>query len=100
MYLSHKIKLKPMSNKKENQLRQGYGASRFVWNQVKAMVEEDYKNDIKLPSKFDLGKKFRNKIKPRNPFLQEIPATISEYSVQYFHTAMWNFFSQKSKYPH
>lgn len=99
MYLTHKIRLKPMSNKKENQLRQGYGASRFVWNQVKAMVEEDYKNGVKLPSKFDLGKQFREKIKSNNDFLKEVPATISEYSVQYFHTAMWNFFSQRSKYP-
>lgn len=99
MYLTHKIKLKSMSNKKENQLRKGYGASRFVWNQVKAMAEEDYKNGVKLGSKFDLGKKYVAEIKSQYKFLQELPKSVGIYSVWNYHTAMKMFFNNTHRYP-
>lgn len=99
VYLSHKIRLAKVTKKQEAVLGNAYGASRFCYNQAKAISENVRELGGKFPGKLSLRNMVVQQVKPENPWLYEVPATIVSEAVFDFHQTMKSFFSRGHGYP-
>lgn len=88
------IKLRIYPNKKQRgQLDIMFGNSRFVWNNMLAMMNERYKNNKDLPilSGYDLNNLLKP-LKVEYPFLKESDSTALQVDCQNLYQAWENFF--------
>lgn len=99
VYLSHKIRLAKVTKKQEAVLRNAYGASRFCYNQAKAMSDRVYELGGKTPGKLSLRNMVVQQVKPENPWLYDLPKSILEEAVFDYHQTLKNFFKGGKGYP-
>lgn len=88
VYLSHKIRLAKVSKKQEAVLRKAYGASRFCYNQAKAMSDHVYELGGKFPGKYGLQKLFNHEVKSNNIWLYDLPRSIPNYAINDYSKAL------------
>lgn len=89
------IKLRIYPNKKQReQLDIMFGNSRFVWNNMLAMMNERYKNNKDLPilSGYDLNNLLKP-LKVEYPFLKESDSSALQVDCQNLYQAWKNFFN-------
>ena len=89
------VKLRIYPNKKQReQLDIMFGNSRFVWNNMLAMMNERYKNNKDLPilSGYDLNNLLKP-LKVEYPFLKESDSSALQVDCQNLYQAWKNFFN-------
>lgn len=99
VYLAHKIRLAKVTKKQEAVLGNAYGASRFCYNQAKAISENVREQGGKFPGKLSLRNMVVQQVKPSNPWLYDLPKSLLEEAVFDFHQSMKTFFSRGHGYP-
>lgn len=99
VYLSHKIRLAKVTKKQEAVLRNAYGASRFCYNQAKAMSDRVYELGGKTPGKLSLRNMVVQQVKPENPWLYDLPSSILTEAVFDFHKNLRMFLGSVNKKP-
>lgn len=87
-YLSHKIRLSKVTRKQEAVLRNAYGASRFCYNQAKAISDRVYELGGKFPGKFGVQKLFNHEVKKNNLWLYDVPRSIPNYAINNYSSAL------------
>lgn len=93
-YLAHKIRLANVTKKQEAVLRNAYGASRFCYNQAKAISERAYELGGKTPGKLSLRNMVVQQVKPDNSWLYDLPKSLLEEAVFDYHTSLVSFFKR------
>ena len=79
--VSHKIRLRKLSNKQKSSLHQGFGAARFCYNQAKAVSDMYYQENKKTLGKLNLRNHLVQNTKKDNPWLYVLPKSILEEAV-------------------
>ena len=99
MYQGIQCKIYP--NKKQRQLiHTTFGHTRFIWNEMLAMLSERYKNnpDLKMLSYSELSSLIPQ-IKNEYPWLREVDSVAIQCSVKRLSETFVRFFKGYSKYP-
>lgn len=99
VYLSHKIRLAKVTKRQEAVLRNTYGASRFCYNQAKAISDRVYELGGKSPGKLSLRNMVVQQVKPENPWLYDLPKSVLEEAVFDYHASLKDFFRRGHGFP-
>jgi transposase, IS605 orfB family len=97
MYKGYTIRIYPTKNQEEL-LRKHIGCCRFIWNHMIEVQKENYKNDGKYISKFNMIKLIPS-IKKENEWLNEVSSISLQRICDDVNTAYQRFFKKISNYP-
>ena len=97
--VSHKIRLRKLSNKQKSSLHQGFGAARFCYNQAKAVSDMYYQENKKTLGKLNLRNHLVQNTKKDNPWLYVLPKSILEEAVFDYDTSRKSFFKRGHGFP-
>ena len=97
MYKGYTIRIYPTKNQEEL-LRKHIGCCRFIWNHMIEVQKENYKNDGKYISKFNMIKLIPS-IKKENEWLNEVSNISLQRICDDVNTAYQRFFKKISNYP-
>ena len=75
------------------------GHSRFVYNTMLALQEENHKNGIKFMSKIDMNNYVNRTLKPQYPWLKDADKFSLTNSVYDLHKAYESFFNHNADHP-
>ena len=97
MYKGYTIRIYPTKNQEEL-LKKHIGCCRFIWNQMIEVQKENYKNDGKYISKFNMIKLIPS-IKKEFDWLNEVSMSSLQLICKDINTAYQRFFKKISNYP-
>ena len=98
MNKAYKYRIYP-NKTQEQQLARTFGCCRFVYNQILALQETNYKNNIKHMSKFDMNNYCNHVLKAEYPFLKEVDKFAVTNSICFLETGYQRFFKKQGGYP-
>ena len=98
MNKAYKYRIYPNKTQQE-QLAKTFGCCRFVYNQILALQEENYKNNIKHMSRFDANNYCNHVLKTDYPFLKEVDKFSITNAIYSLEIGYQKFFQKKGGYP-
>jgi len=98
MNKAYKYRIYPNKTQQE-QLAKTFGCCRFVYNQILALQEENYKNDIKHMSRFDTNNYCNHVLKIEHLFLKEVDKFAITNAIYALETGYTKFFHKQGGYP-